>query len=176
MALARPLPHWGVDLTSQSSMSWWNSWATSWNKHFYFFLIYQLSPKETFFLTVYWATFAIGTHYESPPLLLGNYSREKDVYFWALLSPLYPSSSGRVKSKSRLHKGKRICVGDVPLVLGLISSCHLKCKLSSEELTPVFKIDFEVLPCNWCLKFDLFDSCYRTWVPLILFKPIKDSS
>ena len=118
-------------------------------KQAFLFLSYLSALSQgNFFLTVYWATFAISTHYESPPLLFGSYSREKDVCFWALLSPLYPSSSGRVKSTSPLHKGKRICVGDVPLVLGLISSYHLKCKLSSEELTPVFKIDFEVLPCN----------------------------
>ena len=45
---------------------------------------------------------------------------EKNVYFWALLSPLNPNSSGSVKSTSPLHKGKIICVGDVPRVLGLI--------------------------------------------------------
>ena len=104
-------------------------------KQAFLFLSYLSALSQgNFFLTVYWATFAISTHYESPPLLLGNYSREKDVCFWVLLSPLYPSS--------------RICVGDIPLVLGLISSYHLKCKQTSEGLTPVFKIDFEVLPCN----------------------------
>ena len=50
MALARPLPHWGVGLTSKSSMSWWNSWATSWNKHFYSISFLSISslPRKLF--------------------------------------------------------------------------------------------------------------------------------
>ena len=175
MALARPLPHWGVDLTSQSSMSWWNSWATSWNKHFYFFLIYQLSPKETFFSPYIGQLLQSALIMKVHPSSLGA-TPERKMFAFGHCSHLFTQAAVVEWNQQAPTQGQKICVRDVPFVLGLISSYHLKCKQKSEALTPVFKIDFEVLPCNWCLKFDLFDSCYRTWVPLILFKPIKDSS
>ena len=90
-------------------------------KQTFLFLSYlsARSQQNFFFLTVYWATFAIGAHYESPPLLLEVREllpREK-----LLLSYFtYPNSSGNVKSTSPLHKGKRICVGDVPPYLIIV--------------------------------------------------------